>query len=259
MTSPDWKLPVGVSRQLWEYVNDPAVARGYDAYLDGSTLVQIDQQFAETHFLQPGQLVDLGCGTGRLSLAFARREFTVISVDLSEEMLRIVQERAQAAGVPIVPAKANLVQLEALADQSFDYAACLFSTLGMIDGPDNRRRALGQAYRLLRPGGRLVLHVHNRWFNFWSRSGRRWLLTDLRRALTRRPDRGDWAMPAHQGLSGLTLHLFSRREILHLLKRVGFHVLEMRPVGLRSDGRLPWPGWFGGLRAIGYLIAAERP
>jgi hypothetical protein len=66
-------------------------------------------------------------------------------------------------------------------------------------------------------------------------------------------------MPTHQGLAGLTLHLFTRREAVRLLKDVGFRLVEVRPIGLREENRLPWPGWFGWLRAYGYLLAAERP
>ena len=66
-------------------------------------------------------------------------------------------------------------------------------------------------------------------------------------------------MPVHQGIAGLSLHQFTRREAVRLLREAGFRVREVRPVGLREDGTLPRPWWFGWLRAYGYLIAAERP
>jgi hypothetical protein len=66
-------------------------------------------------------------------------------------------------------------------------------------------------------------------------------------------------MPVHQGIAGLTLHLFTRREAVCLLRAAGFRLVEVLPVGLRPDGRLRCPWWFGRLRAYGYLLAAERP
>jgi hypothetical protein len=66
-------------------------------------------------------------------------------------------------------------------------------------------------------------------------------------------------MPAHQGIAGLTLHLFTRREAVRLLTGSGLEIQEVRPVGLRPDGRLSWPWWFGGLRAYGYLLAGRKP
>jgi hypothetical protein len=64
-------------------------------------------------------------------------------------------------------------------------------------------------------------------------------------------------MPPHQGIAGLTLHLFTRAEALRLLRGEGFRVVEARAISTRPDGRLAWPWLLGGLRAYGYLIAAE--
>jgi SAM-dependent methyltransferase len=256
---PDWQLPAGVSRGVWDYLRDPAVARGYDAALADCPLLTVDRLFAERHFGPPGRLLDLGCGTGRLLLPMARRGHWVLGVDLSEEMLRVAGAKARSAGVAVHLLKANLVDLAGLRDETFDYAACLFNTLGMVADADHRRRALAHVYRVLRPGGRFVLHAHNRWFNFWDPQGRRWLLGDVLRAALDRAHVGDRRMPAYPGSPGLTLHLFTRREVVRLLRQKGFRVLEVVPVSLRQDGQLPWPRLLGWLRAYGYLIAAERP
>ncbi|HXG10829.1 MAG TPA: methyltransferase domain-containing protein [Gemmataceae bacterium] len=256
---PDWRLPPGVNRGLWDYLHDPTVARGYDAGLAHSSLVAVDQAFARRHFDRPGRLIDLGCGTGRLLVPFAQRGYWVVGIDLSEEMLRVAGEKAVAAGVAVHRLKMNLVELDALADGSFDYAACLFSTLGMVNGAAERRRVVGHAYRLLRPGGKFILHVHNRWFNFWDPQGRRWLAWDMLRGLAGDPATGDWQQPVHQGIAGLTLHLFTRREVVRLLRQAGFRIIEVMPVSLRPDGRLIGRWWFGWLRAYGYLLAAQRP
>jgi SAM-dependent methyltransferase len=255
----DWQLPPGVTRGLWSYLHDAELARRYDAELADCALLSVDGQFVEQHFDRPGRFVDLGCGTGRLLLPLARRGYWVLGVDLSEEMLKVADAKARAAGVPVALVRANLVELDGLEGETFDYAACLFSTLGMIAGADERRRVVEHAFRLLRPGGKLVLHVHNRWFSFWDPQGRRWLLRDVVRRLLGRAGTGDRLMPAHDGLPPLTMHLFTRREAVRLLRGAGFRLVEVRPVSLRADGRVAWPAWFGWLRAYGYLLAALRP
>jgi SAM-dependent methyltransferase len=259
MTPADWQLPPGVTRGLWDYLHDADLARNYDTNLADSSLFSLDCRFAEEYFPAPGRLIDLGCGTGRLLVPFARRGFRVLGVDLSEEMLRVAGAKAAAAGASVQRLKANIVELDGLRDGTFDYAACLFSTLGMVTGAAERRRAIGHVFRLLRPGGRFVLHVHNRWFNFWDPQGRRWLARDVLRSVAAKAGAGDRTMPVHQGIAGLSLHLFTRREAVVLLRAAGFRPVEVRPISLRDDGRLPWPWWFGWLRAYGYLIAAERP
>src|SRR6478672_9985427 len=117
----DWQLPPGVSRGVWEYVNDPALARGYDASLSGTSLLSWDIDFVSEYCPPPGRLLDLGCGTGRLSLALARAGYRCLAVDLSETMLTIVGERARTANVHVDCAKMNAVDLRPLADGSFDY------------------------------------------------------------------------------------------------------------------------------------------
>jgi SAM-dependent methyltransferase len=255
----DWQLPPGVSRGLWDYAHDAAVARGYDASLAGAPLFDVDERFVERHCPEGGRLIDLGCGTGRLLVASARRGCRVLGVDLSAAMLAEAAAKASAAGVSVRLLRANLAEMDGVRDGAFDCAACLFSTLGMVSGADNRRRVVGHAFRVLRPGGRFVLHVHNRWFNAWTGPGRVWLVKNWFDARRGRAEAGDRVMPVHQGVAGLTLHLFTRGEAVRLLKAAGFRVVEVMPVSLRPDGRLPWPGWFGWLRAYGYLLAAERP
>jgi SAM-dependent methyltransferase len=243
---------------LWDYLHDSAIARGYDASLAGTPLFAVDRAFVERHCPQPGRLLDLGCGTGRLLLALAERGWWTLGVDLSLEMLHVVGDKAMSANIAVHRLLANITQLECLADGTFDCVACLFSTLGMVMGSAQRRRVVGHAFRLLRPGGRFILHVHNRWFNAWDRAGRGWLLRDWLRSWTG-AESGDRVMPVHQGIAGLTLHLFGRREVCRLLTDAGFHLVEVRPLSLRLDGRLSCPAWFGWLRAYGYLLAAERP
>ena len=255
---PNWQLPAGVNRGLWDYLHDRALARNYDAALADTPLLEVDVRFCERHFASPGRLLDLGCGTGRLLFPFAPRGFRVLGVDLSEEMLRVVGEKAAAARLAVDRLKANIVELDCLRDVSFDYAACLFSTLGMVIGAAERRRMVGHVHRLLRPGGVFVLHAHNYWFNLWDRSGRRWLALDLARRLLGRDGTGDRPMPPHQGIAGLTLHHFTRREVTRLLSETGFEVIEVRPIGLGPEGELRWPRWGGSLRAYGYLLAARR-
>jgi ubiquinone/menaquinone biosynthesis C-methylase UbiE len=249
---PDWQMPPGVNRGLWDYLHDPAVARNYDAGLTGASLPDVDLRFVEEHCPRPGRMLDLGCGTGRLLVRFAQKNYGALGVDLSEEMLAVAREKTVAA---VALLRANITELTGIRDQGFDYAACLFSTLGMVIGKANRRRMVAHVFRLLRPGGCFILHVHNCCFNVWNASGRAWLLQNGWGGA----ESGDRVMPVHQGVAGLTLHLFTRGESKRLLTEAGFRIREIRPISLSVDGRLPWPWWFGGLRAYGYLIAAERP
>jgi SAM-dependent methyltransferase len=241
MAIPDWQLPPGVDRGLWDYLHSGEMAAGYDAQMAASPLAAADVRYCEAWFPTPGRLFDLGCGTGRLAVHFARKGYACTGVDLSDEMLARAAANAAAAGVRVDWRKGNLVELDGPGGD-FDYAACLFSTLGMVRGGDNRRAVVGHAFRALRPAGRFVLHVHNRWF--YRLGWRRFRSADL-------------TMPQGYGGAPLTLHHFTGREAVRLLSAAGFRVADVRPVG--TGGDLPAARWLPAVRAYGYLLVGERP
>lgn len=244
MTTPDWQLPPGVDRGLWDYLHAADMVAGYDEQMRASPLAAADVAFCERAFPTPGRLVDLGCGTGRLCRHFAAKGYDCVGVDLSDEML--AQARETAPGVTWV--KANLVDLSVLLAESFDHAACLFSTLGMVRGAENRARVVANAFRLLKPGGRFVLHAHNRFFRGlgWKRVlGQRW------KTLVGSAASGDVTMAQAYAGAPLTLHHFTLREATGLLQAAGFGVREVLAIG--DDGH---PA--KGSSVYGWLILSER-
>jgi len=96
-------------------------------------------------------VIDLGCGTGYFSAWLARRGARPVGVDVTPAQLETARRLQSATGVefPLVEASAESVPL---ADASFDLA---FSEYGASIWCDPHLW-LPEAWRLLRPGGRLV-------------------------------------------------------------------------------------------------------
>jgi len=232
---PDWKLPAGVDRGLWDYMRSDEMVAGYEGQMAASPLAAADVAFCERAFPAPGRLLDIGCGTGRLCRWFAAKGYDCVGVDLSEEMLAA----ARRFPVPNIEYRtSNIVNLTELPDASFDYAACLFSTLGMVRGEENRTQVVANAHRLLKPGGRFVVHVHNRWFRGL---GANWRKRDI-------------TMPQAYAGAPLTLHHFSRSEATGLLRAAGFVLEDV----LAADVNGRPARWPRSLRAYGYLLLARR-
>jgi ubiquinone/menaquinone biosynthesis C-methylase UbiE len=103
-----------------------------------------------------GQVLELACGTAR-NLPFYAEEVKLTGVELSPEMLAIGHRRAQELAHP---ADLRLGDVQALdfPDESFDTVTC---TLGFCTIPDTRAAA-AEAFRVLRPGGQLLLLEHVR-------------------------------------------------------------------------------------------------
>ena len=213
---------------------------------------------AET-FASPGLVVDLGCGTGRNLVPLARRGFTCLGVDLSQHMLRILGEKSHLERLSIWRVRANLVDLDFIRTESAQYCVCLFSTLGMVRGRENRRRVLAHAYRVLKPGGLLVIHVHNFWYNFFDPLGRGWALRHLLGApFARDIELGDKFFH-YRGIPNMFLHTFGQSEFRRTLVEAGFKIdrfIRLHPTRQRSL-RLPWLlGW---LRANGWIAVCRKP
>ena len=257
-TRPHWKLPRGVTRSLWEYAHAKHIATEYDEYFADNRLFDVDAQVIARHLTSPGVVVDLGCGTGRALIPLARREFSPLGVDLSNHMLRIVAEKAARERLTIHRIRANLVDLGFLRDASIDYAICLFSTLGMIRSRENRGRTLDHVFRMLKPGGLLVIHVHNYWFNLFDRFGRRWIVRNLLDwTFNRQIELGDKFFD-YRGVPKMFLHTFTQREFRKALRRSGFRIREWTPLNVPRTGRLAASWFFGSLRANGWIAVAEK-
>jgi SAM-dependent methyltransferase len=255
---PPWRLPEGVNVSLWEYLHTPRLAVEEDAYFAGHPLIASDPRILDDRFITPGRLVDLGCGAGRHAVRFAHRGFDVVAIDLAQPMLETVGRKAEDAAVSLLTLQTNLCRLDCLPDETFDYALSMFSTLGMIRGRCARRSALQEAFRVLRRGGRLALHVHNLWLNLRNPQGRRWLLGQLGRALSLRTDLGDRRM-TYRGIPGMEVHLYRWREISSELRRAGFRIEEVIPLDDVTYKPILWPRWFPGIRAGGWIIFARKP
>lgn len=96
--------------------------------------------------------LDIGCGTGSLSLLLAAQGWRVTGVDLSPAMLAQAEEKAAAAGYSI-PFRVMDAAFPDLPPQSTNVIVCRH-LLWMLPEPT---QVLERWLRLLRPGGRLVL------------------------------------------------------------------------------------------------------
>jgi len=266
MTLPDWQLPPGVTRSLWEFANDPAIARDEDQHLSDSPLLDFDQQVLRRWLTSPGDLLDLGCGTGRHLVELARLGWRCTGVDLSLESLRVAQERAAAAQLGVTLVRGNLCELSFLPRNRFDAALLLFGTLGMVCGAECRQAVLQQVHDLLRPGGQLVLHVHNLWRHAASPHGRRWLLSDLSKRLRGDPTAGD-SQYDYRGIPRMYHHSFTFGELRRALAAAKFGIRDFIPlavapaaIGESAQNRsLENTGMFSCWRSTGWIVRACRP
>jgi ubiquinone/menaquinone biosynthesis C-methylase UbiE len=99
--------------------------------------------------------VDLGCGSGQVTLALARRCRTVLGVDVSEKMISLLLDNAKQAGITNVEGRAVPIERLGLPANSVDLVVSNYALHHLRD--TDKQVAVDEAVKWLRPGGRLVI------------------------------------------------------------------------------------------------------
>lgn len=100
-----------------------------------------------------GDLLDIGCGQGRLLKLLASRANRVVGVDTDPDARRLARADMLLAGLPNCTLRQGDMSSLPFGDQEFD-TVILDDVLSAAVRPET---ALAEAMRLLRPGGRVLL------------------------------------------------------------------------------------------------------
>src|SRR5262245_50885244 len=103
------------------------------------------------------RIVEVGCGTGQMSLYLARASRIVIGADLSREALRMAASAAQRFGLDRVRFVETDLHRSGLRPASFDV---VYSS-GVLHHTPDPRVSFARLVRLARPGGTIVLGLYN--------------------------------------------------------------------------------------------------
>lgn len=135
---------------------DP-VQKAYDRFTEAFT-TPLAQRIVELAAIgTTDRVLDVATGTGVVVRAIAAKHRPaggILGVDLSDGMLATAREKATAAGYTIEFLKTDAEAL-ALPDKSFDVVLSLF---GLMHFP-HPEAAVAQMFRVLKPGGRVVIGV----------------------------------------------------------------------------------------------------
>jgi SAM-dependent methyltransferase len=147
-----------------------AIAELYDPW--SASVVEDVAFYLEEARRSGGPVLELGVGTGRIAVPIAADGIRVIGVDSSRAMLEICARRAALAGVDVDLRVGDLRKPPVT--ERVPLVICPFRSLLHMQTDEDRLSALGAAYDLLGPGGRLVFDVfapdaadiaqtHDRW------------------------------------------------------------------------------------------------
>lgn len=189
---------------------------------DESVVAYIDRTIIEPFIGQAATVLEIGAGGGRFTEVLARRATRLIATDTSPTMLLLLRKRFE--GRPSVVVQwLDGFQLGEVGDRSID-AAFSYDVFVHLS-PWHTYSYLEELHRVLRPGGKAVIH-HAHTFSTlgWQR-----FLRDVSRARNRKPAQAQFMPMTPELMRGLveraglvvedSITTIVRRDCITLLSR----------------------------------------
>jgi ubiquinone/menaquinone biosynthesis C-methylase UbiE len=144
------------------YYLDARVAAEYDDEHRGREITEDDVPFylelAKEAAAAGHSVLELACGTGRVTLPIAEAGVRVTGIDASPAMLEVARQKSGDAGNPAW-VEADMTSFEL--DQRFGLVIIPFRSFLHLLTAENQKGCLRNVHRHLLPGGRLALNFFN--------------------------------------------------------------------------------------------------
>jgi SAM-dependent methyltransferase len=141
---------------FYNWFNSPYYHLLYQGRDDREAQYFITNLLAYLHPVQQAKLLDIACGRGRHAVCFNNRGYHVTGIDLSVANISYARQFESGSLHFFVHDMRSLFY-----NNTFDIAFNLFTSFGYFDSDDEDVDALKTFYKVLKPGGLLVLDYFN--------------------------------------------------------------------------------------------------
>jgi SAM-dependent methyltransferase len=162
--------PVGIEdvRSYWEAhplcaeaiphpLGSAAYFEYYDRLREANESVEFSAALHEYSSFAGRAVLDVGCGNGYVLSRYARAGARTTGVDLTQAAVELCRKRFAYMALPGEFRQANAEALP-FPDNTFD---CVTS-MGVLHHTPNTRAAVAEVFRVLKPGGRLIVMFYHR-------------------------------------------------------------------------------------------------
>ena len=110
--------------------------------------------------VRPELLLDLGCGTGKMTLELARRGYDMTGVDISPEMLNVARERAEREELDVLWLCQDMTEFELYG--TVDVALCCLDGINHLTDTSSLKKTFALVHNYLSPDGLFIFDVNGK-------------------------------------------------------------------------------------------------
>jgi SAM-dependent methyltransferase len=134
----------------------------FDLYVDWSRRLAREMPYLQNRIGQGhAKVADVACGSGYHACALAQAGFGVTAIDPDPVLLEKSRARAESLKVDLTLVEAPFAGMPDALSSTFDGAVCLGNSISLVAPGEDLLLALQGLSRILKPGGKLILHTLN--------------------------------------------------------------------------------------------------
>ena len=213
-------------KEIRDYYNRQDCMKKYSEDVDGVKLWASEKHIIAKYIKKTDKILDIGCGAGRTTINLCKDGYTNITgLDIAGNLLAFAKDYCKQNNLDIdfVEQSATNIKFE---NETFDAVIFSYNGFMCIPGEENRKTALKEICRVLKPSGVFVFTAHDRgnpkFSKFWAEEKIRF---ETGQANPRVEKYGDRFMPDEFGVESY-IHVPSKVEMQKLCEENGFKVLE---------------------------------
>ncbi|MGC9347251.1 MAG: methyltransferase domain-containing protein [Anaerolineae bacterium] len=185
----------------------------------------------------PADILDCGGGPGRYAVTLTRRGYNVTLFDLSPELIALARAKAEGHGVELAGyEQGTATDLSRFGADRFD-AVLLMGPLYHLLEETERRQALAEAYRVVKPGGWVFAAFISRYAGHIDAAAHYPERAPKMPELYYRIAETGLLPPRANGSTGFTAYFAHPNEVRPLCRRLGLDVTALLAVEGVTSGR----------------------
>jgi len=106
---------------------------------------------------KPNLVLDVGCGTGVISLPLAEKGYNIIGIDISQDMLTMARLKAESADLNILFLQQDMRTFELYG--TVDSVVCICDVINYLVGYTDLHRFFTLVHNYLNPGGLFIFDI----------------------------------------------------------------------------------------------------